>query len=582
MGCIVSPPSLMDDVDSVQAQIARNMLVSGDWVTARLDGVPYLEKPALIYWTIALSYKIFGVHDWSARIPVALSALALSWVTAAFGVWAFGKRAGFYAGLCISTCVGLFLFTRVLIPDVTLTFTTALAMWAFLRAIDHEEPRPRLWAFLFAASLGAGLLLKSLIAIVFPVGAAIVYLLLTRHLFSWKIWKRLHPFTGTLVILLIAAPWHILAMLRNPPYFVFTLHSGPNSYHGFLWFFFINEQLLRFLNMRYPRDYNTVPRLYFWLFHLIWLFPWSVYLPAVAKLSFKPIDRAGRARLLSLCWLGFVLIFFTFSTTQEYYSMPCYPALALLIGSAMATENVWVRRGTRTLAVIATCAAIAAFAIYWNVRNLPAPGDISSALSRNPKSYSLSLGHMLDLTLPSFAYLRIPLLLAAIAFFVGALGNLRSTGLRAFLASALMMVLFFHAARAAMVVFDPYLSSRPLAEALLKSPDGTLIVERHYYPTSSIFFYSNRTALLLNGRVQNLEYGSNAPDAPDVFIDDTKFTNLWMTQPRFYLVCAQTSLPRLQTLVGPANLNIVSQSGGKLLLTNHPLPTPAPAQREGL
>jgi 4-amino-4-deoxy-L-arabinose transferase-like glycosyltransferase len=116
----------MDDVDSVQAQIARNMLVSGDWVTARLDGVPYLEKPPLIYWTIALTYKIFGVHDWSARIPMALSALALCWVTAAFGVWAFGKRAGFYAGLCIATCVGLFLFTRVLIPDVMLTFTTAL------------------------------------------------------------------------------------------------------------------------------------------------------------------------------------------------------------------------------------------------------------------------------------------------------------------------------------------------------------------------------------------------------------------------------------------------------------------------
>ena len=582
MGCIVSPPSLMDDVDSVQAQIARNMLVSGDWVTARLDGVPYLEKPALIYWAIALSYKIFGVHDWSARIPIALSALALCWVTAAFGIWAFGKRAGFYAGLCISTCVGLFLFTRVLIPDVTLTFTTALTMWSFLRAIDDEELRPRLWAFLFAASLGVGLLLKSLIAIVFPVGAAIVYLLLTRKLFSWKILKRLHPFTGTLVILLIAAPWHIFATLRNPPYFVFTLHSGPNSYHGFLWFFFINEQLLRFLNLRYPRDYNTVPRLYFWLFHLIWLFPWSVYLPAVAKLSFKPINRAGRARLLALCWLGFVLIFFTFSTTQEYYSMPCYPALALLIGSAMATENVWVRRGTRTLAVIAACAAIAALAIFWNVRNLPAPGDISSALSSNPKSYSLSLGHMLDLTLPSFAYLRIPLLLASIAFLVGALGNIRSTGLRAFLASALMMVLFFHAARAAMVVFDPYLSSRPLAEVLLKSPDGALIVERHYYPTSSIFFYTNRTALLLNGRVLNLEYGSNAPGTPDVFVNDAKFASLWMTEPRYYLICAQTSLPRLQTLVGPTNLNIASQSGGKLLLTNHPLPNSAPAQRDGL
>ncbi|MFZ3216032.1 MAG: glycosyltransferase family 39 protein [Candidatus Acidiferrales bacterium] len=571
VGCIVSPPSLMDDVDSVQAQIARNMLVSGDWVTARLDGVAYLEKPPLPYWAIAVSYKVFGVHDWSARIPIALSALALCWVTAAFGIWAFGKRAGFYAGLCIATCVGLFLFTRVLIPDVTLTFTTALAMWAFLRAIDDEEPHPRLWAFIFAASLAAGLLLKSLIAVVFPVGAAIVYLLLTRQLFHLKVWKRLRPFSGALIIVLIAAPWHILATLRNPPYFAFTLHSGPRSYHGFLWFFFINEQLLRFLNLRYPRDYNTVPRLYFWLFHLIWLFPWSVYFPAVVKLSFKPVDRAGQARLLSLCWLGFILVFFTFSTTQEYYSMPCYPALALLLGSAMATDSPWVRRGTRVLAVITALAAIAALAIYWNVRNLPAPGDISSALSRHPGVYNLSLGHMLDLTLPSFAYLRTPLLIAAIAFLFGALGNFRAAGLRAFLASALMMVLFFHAARLAMVVFDPYLSSRPLAEALLKSPDGTLITERHYYPQSSVYFYTDRTGLLLNGRAQNLEYGSNAPGVPDVFIDDAKFASLWVRPARYYLIVPQTSLPRIENLVGATNLNIVLRSGGKLLLTNHSL-----------
>src|ERR1700678_3114067 len=128
LGCIVSPPSLMDDVDAVQAQIARNMLSSHDWVTARLDGVPYLEKAPLIYWAMAVSYKIFGAHDWAARIPVALAAIALGLLTAAFGVWAFGRRAGFYAGLCISTCVGLFLFTRILIPDVMLTGTIALSI----------------------------------------------------------------------------------------------------------------------------------------------------------------------------------------------------------------------------------------------------------------------------------------------------------------------------------------------------------------------------------------------------------------------------------------------------------------------
>ena len=228
-----------------------------------------------------------------------------------------------------------------------LTFTIALAMWAFLRALDEDEPHPRAWAYVMAASMGVGLLLKSLIGVVFPVGAGLVYLALTQQLFSARTWKRLHPFTGALIALAIALPWHVLATLRNPPYFAFTLHSGPGEYHGFLWFYVINEQLLRFLNLRYPRDYSTVPRALFWGFHLLWLFPFSVYFPAVVKLSYRPIDRAGRTRLLALCWAGFILVFFTFSTTQEYYSMPCYPALALLLGSAMAMGGRWVEWGTR-------------------------------------------------------------------------------------------------------------------------------------------------------------------------------------------------------------------------------------------
>ena len=310
----------MDDADAAIAQVARTMLATGDWVTPRLDGVIYLEKPPLYFWPIVISYKIFGTYDWAARIPFALCAMAVAWLTAAMGVWAFGKRAGFYAGLCMATCIGLFLFTRVLIPDVMLVLTVTLAMWALLRALDEEERHPRLWAGVFAASLGAGLLIKSLIGVLFPFGAGAIYLFLTHQLFLARTWKRLHPFTGALIVLLIAAPWHILAMLRNPPYFYFGLHSGPGQYHGFFWFFFINEQLLRFLNLRYPRDYNTVPRLYFWLFHLLWLFPWSVYFPAVAKLSFKPLDRAGRMRLLALCWTGFLLVFFTFSTLLSYCS----------------------------------------------------------------------------------------------------------------------------------------------------------------------------------------------------------------------------------------------------------------------
>jgi hypothetical protein len=227
------------------------------------------------------------------------------------------------------------------------------------------------------------------------------------------------------------------------------------------------------------------------------------------------VDRAGRARLLALCWIGFVLVFFSFSTTQEYYSMPCYPALALLLGAAMADGGAWVRRGTRALQVLAGAAGTVALVLAWLVRNTPTPGDISVALSQNPGAYKLSLGHMEDLTLSSLAYLRLPLVLAGLAFLLGAflapaLGRVRRIGkdTAAFLAAALMMIIFFHAARLAMVAFDPYLSSRPLAQALLRAPQGKLVVEGHDYPFSSVIFYADRDALLLNGRRQNLVYGS--------------------------------------------------------------------------
>ncbi|HEX4748839.1 MAG TPA: glycosyltransferase family 39 protein [Bryobacteraceae bacterium] len=573
LGCIISPPSLMDDVDAVQAQIARNMLHSGDWVSARLDGVLYLEKAPLLYWLIAFCYKISGAYDWAARIPVALSAIGLGWLTAAFGVWAFGRRAGLYAGLCISTCLGLFLFTRILIPDVMITLTIALGIWSFLRAIDPEEKHQRLWAFLIAASIGIGLLLKSLIGAVFPIGTGLIYLLVTRQLFSREIWRRIRPFSGILIVLAIAAPWHILATLRNPPYFDLTWRSVPGEYHGFFWFYFMNEQVLRFLNLRYPRDYNTVPRLWFWLFHLVWLFPWSIYLPAVFKLGFRPVDRAGRARLLALCWIGCVLVFFTFSTTQEYYSMPCYPAFALLLGSAIATGGRWIKIGSKVLGVIVACAAVVGIVILAQVWNLPAPGDISRALSEHPDVYTLSLGHVEDLTLKSFAYLRIPLLVAVIAFALGAVGASVARGKSTFLVWAAMMVIFFQGARLALVVFDPYMSSRPLADAFLKSPPGEMIVDHHYYEFSSVFFYTDRRALLLNGRFNNLVYGSYAPGAPNVFIDNAEFKQLWATSKRYYVFAELPGVQRLVQLVGRDDLYVVATSGGKFLLTNEPLPT---------
>lgn len=563
----------MDDVDAVQAQIARNMLASGDWVTARLDGIAYLEKAPLIYWLIALSYKTLGVRDWAARVPLALAVVMLCWVTYRFARWAFDEEAGLYAGIAIATSVGLFLFTRILIPDAALTLTITGAIWAWLSLLEPEQSLPLRWSVMLGACLGTGLLLKGLIAVVFPVLAGIAYMALTRQLFSIKSWRRLTLGTATTIALAIAVPWHVLATLRNPPYFASSMYSAPGEYRGFFWFYFINEHLLRFLNLRYPRDYNTVPSLWFWLLNLAWIFPWTPFLLGIPKLSSNADSRAERTRLMAVCWVGVVLLFFTFSTTQEYYSMPIYPALAMFVGSAISARGRRIRTATAVLFTISSvvCAALTVLLVL--VWHLPAPGTISRSLTQHPELYTLSMGHIRDLTLNAFAYLKPPLFIAALAFGGMAIGTAkwRSEPRRVVFVVAVGMIVFFQAARIALVRFDSYLGSYPLAQGLEQSPPGQLIESNSYYAFSSVFFYTGRTALLLNGRTNNLEYGSYAPGAPQRFIDDREFASLWMGAGRCYLLAYGTEMPHLAHLVGGSNLRIVTENSGNYLLTNYAL-----------
>lgn len=567
----ISPPRLMDDVDAVQAQIARTMLQTGDWVTARLDGVAYLEKSPLIYWLMAASYRILGVHDWAARLPLAALTVLLCWITYRVGRWGFGSRAGVYSGIVLATSTGLYLFTRILIPDAALTLTITLTLWAWMRLLEDDVKRPRLWAALMGTSLGCGLLLKGLIAAVFPVLIGLAFMACTGHLLARSAWRRLHCLIVLATAALVSAPWHILAMMANPPLFAFSLHSGPGEYRGFFWFYFFNEHLLRFLNLRYPRDYDTVPRALFWALNLVWLFPWSAYLPGTLRLTYSRTTRAARLRILAVCWIAVVMLFFTFSTTQEYYSMPIYPALALLIGSALA-EDRWTFHGSRLLASAFAALAATLLTILALVAKTPAHGELAAALAQHPEMYTLSLGHMGDLTLPAFAYLKLPLALAAVSCSICAVGAwfTRFHPARTVAALAVGMILFFQAAHIALIRFDSYLGSYPLAAALLQSPPGELIEADSYYNFSSVFFYTNRTALLLNGRNNNLEYGSYAPNAPHVFIDDAGFTRRWRSPQRYYLLINEPEVPHIADLVGKQHIFQVLASSGKVLACNFP------------
>jgi len=249
--------------------------------------------------------------------------------------------------------------------------------------------------------------------------------------------------------------------------------------------------------------------------------------------------------------------------------MPAYPAIAILIGSAMAEagDACW-RWSLRTAGIVLGLAFAAIAGILWASRGYPDPGDISQALARHPEAYTLSLGHMGDLTLRSFAYLRLPLAVAAIATLLGVIACWIFRDRRAVLALCASMVLFYQAARLALIAFDPYLGSYALAQALNRAPPGGLIVDDPYYEMSGIFFYTNRTALILNGRKNNLEYGSYAPGSPPVFIGDAGFVSRWRGADRWYVASEDEKIKHLRDLVGPLSLHAIVNSGGKTIYVN--------------
>ncbi|MGA8041337.1 MAG: glycosyltransferase family 39 protein, partial [Terracidiphilus sp.] len=270
LASLFSPP-LLDDVDASHAQAAQHMLQSGDWTTLKVDGIRYLEKPPLPYWIDAGLYRIFGENAFATHLQNSLALLGCAWLGWLWAGRAWGPRAGFYAALGILTSIGPFLFTRFAIPEALLSFLFLLALYCFLTGMESRRPAR---FYVMWAALALATLTKGLIAPVFFLGAVIPLLLLSGQ---WRRWRQFKPLSGFLLYLAIAAPWHILAGLANPDQgHPVGNHPTPGNVHGFWYFYFINEHVLRFLGQRFPHDYNRLPFVAYWLLHLAWLFPWSL------------------------------------------------------------------------------------------------------------------------------------------------------------------------------------------------------------------------------------------------------------------------------------------------------------------
>lgn len=568
---IASPP-LLDDADSVHAEAAREMVVRGDYVTLHANGVRYLEKAPLPYWLTAASYRVFGVSEFSTRLPLALLVLALLLSLCSLGSHVYGEEAGFYAALVTVTAVGPYIFTRFFIPDIVVGLGLTLSADLFLRTLN-QEPIRRTTCWALAAIIALNVLTKGLIGLVFPLGMIVIYLLLTGDL---RRLGRMHLLSSTLVFLAVAAPWHVLAALRNPP-------AGEAK--GFLWLYFLNEHLYRYLNKRIPHDYDKVPLLLFWGLLAVWLLPWSAFLPQAVKLVPRRLrqlsDERQRASLLAIIWALLILVFFSFSTRQEYYVIPAVPALALLLGAWLAREaeseegNAWRRSGQRSASVLFAVGLLAfATSVFFAVYSpTPPPGaDLADLLKENPGMYALSMGHLFDLTTEAMGVFRWPLLGTGVALLMGTglswLWRRQDAPRRANLALAVMMCAVLYFVHVALGTFSPVLGSKPLALAIKQHyrPGEVIVFDGEYTTGSTINFYTGVQVHLLNGRVNDMWFGSLYPDAPKIFEDDASFARLWSGPQRVYFFTRDPQ--RRQWLEQLGGAYEVARAGGKAVFTN--------------
>jgi 4-amino-4-deoxy-L-arabinose transferase-like glycosyltransferase len=568
-------PSLFDDADGAHAEAGREMLTLHDWVTLHENGIRYLEKAPLPYWAMAVSFRLFGVSESSARLAQGLGVLLLAFLLVRMGRRFLSAEAGLWAAVVCITSFGPYLFTRILIPDLLVGLWIGLGLYFFLQG--WQEQRPSLWScWGLAAIVALNVLTKGLIGLVFPCAIIFVFLLLAgdlRHLLKMRL------VSSTFVFLLVAAPWHILAALRNPP-------AGQAK--GFLWFYFVNEHFLRYVGKRYPVDYGTFPLVLFWGMILVWLLPWSAFLPQAIRQVRLCLLRTAETRkspeaalLLFFVWAIVILLFFSFSTRQEYYLAPALPALALILGNWLARESESaygsdLARSGRISATVFLVVGLLISAVTLTlalISHPPQPGmELADLLRRNTDAYVLSLGHFLDLTGSAMCLFRGPLLGTAIAFLFGSGLNwlLRRRGLprAANWALALMMIMFIECAHIALGVFAPVLGSKPLAMAIQRElqPSDQIVCDGEYANASSVNFYTGRQMLIFNGRINGLWYGSLFPDAAPIFIDDAQLAHAWTGRDRIYFVTGGDDRRAYLEKLGPTYA--LAKSGGKFVFTN--------------
>lgn len=541
-------PPLFDGFDSVQAEAAREMAVNGNWLTPHVDGIRLLTVSPLLTWSTALSFKLFGVADWSARLPLALYALGLFLITLALGARLFlTPVAGFYAALILLTSSGIFLISHLLYPQILLTLWLTLAIYFFWRSLHHGRASRRTVVG-FAVACALGVLSQGSAGVVVPFVIVFLFLAITRNLFHLLRW---HPILGVVVFLAIVLPRHFAIHHANAIHLHITWGPGP----------------------------HPAPLLLVWAFLLIWILPWCFFslaalvrLPARAAPRSKQMDSNHQVRLLLVLWLLVVGFYIAFTPRQEFSIVPALPAFALLAAGWLTADEAAPSRTGRIFAFIFLAAGIAGavIATFFAIRAPYAPSgtDVATLLRQVPGRHFF-LGYVSELTFASMGAFRLPLFIAAAALLVGVAANLifrlknKPRIANCFLAG--MMVFVLVAFHLALNTFSPVISSAVLAEAI-KPEVGSkdmVIVNGRYRDASAMGFYLERPIYLLN--VASTDLGPFSSDAASLFENSSLLATQWTGPTRVFLWTKMQAPPIL-----PGTAYLIARDGGREILSNQP------------
>lgn len=583
--------SFLDPDEGMYGTIAREMAEGGDWITPHFNGVRYLEKPPLYFWLTGFTTVLFGPSEWAVRIWSALPALGTAILIWRLGGLLYGGAAGLLAAIVMVSNVGFFRYVRVTATDSLLVFSLTLAMYGFIKAAHHFQEsvakgqrstvNPHA-IILFYLGIALGVLSKGLIGLVFPlliVGFFSLFALLNNQ---WRnstfsnsllasirfLFMSRYTLLGVLVLLALILPWHILTAWKNP---------------GFFHFYVVDNQFLRFLNSRaFIDDDVPVSTIAFLLLTFVWFFPWSLFLSAAFRQGF-PCPRlehhpAEHLRLLVGLWAVTIIGFFSLSSSKlEHYFLPAIPPLSLMIGGLWAeaiASPKSVAGLKRWLGVgVVGCSLFGVFLLLFS--DLLTPKALFTGLAELNVSYRIlqaqgaaspfplvspfvgllkGLAGALLIGLPlSFLFLHFRKPMASFASVLGIAGVI------AFLVFKLLLII------------EPYHSSKYAAEALISQsgPQDPIVHEGSLEYSGGLPFYTGRRIYVLNGRQGDLDFGSHYPETKYLFLDNKKFTRLWESDRRVFLVTRRQEKESIIKKLSVANVHFLGRYGSLWLYSNN-------------